>query len=75
MVLGNRICPQRVVERGLGRGNKQKDNGREFFRPDNEPLHRLSPKQDKLNRNLYPKTITEKVLKMKVRGKPKSASK
>lgn len=54
--LGNRVCPKRVVERGLGRGNKQEDNGREFFRPDNKLFHRLSPKQDKLNRNLYPKT-------------------
>lgn len=55
MVLENQVSPRRVDRGGLGRGNMQKDNGREFFRPDNKAFLRFSPNRDKLNRNMYPK--------------------
>lgn len=55
MVFGNQMSPRRADGGGLGRGNMQKDNGREFFRPDNKPFFRFSPNQDKLNRIMYPK--------------------
>ena len=48
--------PGRLVDGGLDRENKQKGKAWGFFRPDNKPVHRFSPKQDKLNRNSYQET-------------------
>lgn len=50
------MSPRRTVGTGLGRDSMPKDNDWEFFRPDNKPFHRVSPKQDQLNRNSYLET-------------------
>lgn len=47
---------RRTTDTGLGRGNMQKDNDWQFFRPDDKPFHRFSPKQGELSRNSYLET-------------------
>lgn len=56
MLSENRMSIRRIAESRLGGGNMQKNKGWKFFRPDNKPVHRFSPKQDKLNRNSYQET-------------------
>lgn len=46
IVLENRTNSSKIVEKKLDRGNMHKDHDCEFFRLDNKPFYRFTPKHD-----------------------------